>query len=85
MSRGPKSPAEYGAGFDDEQLEADGWAVGLGVWGPVEKAYANFVGGGELANSQLWSLRQAIRAELLEEIEQQDAARRDTKETDGGS
>ena len=65
----PVSPAEYGAGYpDDEALEAAGYAAGLDVWGPARKAYENFVGNGELANSQLWSLREAIRAELLSEF-----------------
>lgn len=65
----PRSPQEYGAGHpDDAALEADGWAAGLDVWGPVEKAYSNFVGDMTLANSQLWSLREAIRAELLAEL-----------------
>lgn len=64
----PVSPAEYGEGFTDEELEEEGYAAGLDVWGPVDKAYGNFLGDGALANSQLWSLRQAIRAELLEEL-----------------
>jgi hypothetical protein len=60
---GPISPQEYGDGMNDTELDEAGWAVGLDVWGPVEKAYADFVGGGTLANSQLWSLDQAIRAD----------------------
>lgn len=68
MSRGPVSPDEYGEGFlDDAALEEDGWAAGLDVWGPLEKAYSNFVGDDALANSQLWSLREAIRKEHAEE------------------
>jgi hypothetical protein len=74
VSRGPQSPDEYGEGMDDAQLEAEGWAAGLDVWGPVKKAYGNFVGDGTLANSQLWSLRQAIRAELLAEMSQPPAS-----------
>jgi hypothetical protein len=64
---GPRSPEQYGEGMDDEELEAAGWAAGLDVWGQVCKAYAQYVGNSTLANSQLWSLRQAIRAELLAE------------------
>jgi hypothetical protein len=68
MSRPPVSPQEYGEGFaDDAALETAGYAAGLDVWGPVKKAYANFVGDDALANSQLWSLREAIRAEVLAE------------------
>ena len=66
----PVSPAEYGSGYpDDEALEAAGYAAGLDVWGQVKKAYGNYLGDGDLANSQLWSLREAIRAELLSEQE----------------
>lgn len=68
MSRGPHGPEEYGDGFlNDAALEAAGWAAGLDVWGPLTKAYENFVGSGALANSQLWSLRAAIRREALDE------------------
>ncbi len=59
----PISPEEYGEGMDDAELEAAGWAVGLDVWGPVAKSYSNDLGSGSLANSQLWSLDQAIRAD----------------------
>lgn len=64
----PVSPEEYGEGMNDAELEAEGWAVGLDVWGPVEKAYGDFVSDSTLANSQLWSLRAAIRAEVLTEM-----------------
>jgi hypothetical protein len=68
MSR-PVSPEEYGEGMTDDQLEEEGWAAGLDVWGPVKKGYGWFLKGDDvLANSQLWSLRQAIRAELLAEL-----------------
>ncbi len=60
---GPVSPEEYGDGMDEAQLADEGKAVGLGVWGPVKKAYQQFVGDATLANSQLWSLEQAIRAD----------------------
>ena len=66
MSRGPVNPEEYGEGpADDEALEEAGYAAGLAVWGQVEKAYGNYLGDDALANSQLWSLREAIRAEAL--------------------
>lgn len=62
----PVSPAEYGGGPpDDEALEAAGYAAALDVWDQVSKAYANYVGDGELANAQLWSLRQAIRRQAI--------------------
>lgn len=64
---GPVSPQEYGEGQDDAELESAGYAAGLDVWDPLTKAYENFLGDGTLANSQLWSLREAIRAEVLEE------------------
>jgi hypothetical protein len=55
--------------MDDAQLEAAGWAAGLGVWDPLTKAYENALGDGTLANSQLWSLREAIRREAIDETE----------------
>lgn len=66
----PVSPQEYGDGQDDAGLEADGYAAGLDVWGPLTKAYENYLGDPTLANSQLWSLREAIRRELLEDLAQ---------------
>ncbi len=63
----PVSPAEYGEGMDDEALEEAGYAAGLDVWGPVSKAYGNWLGDGALANSQLWSLREAIAKEVTEQ------------------
>lgn len=70
MSRfGPTNPAEYGDGpLNDEQLVEDGWAAGLDVWEPVSKGYGDFVDDDGVANSQLWSLREAIRQELLDEL-----------------
>lgn len=64
----PIDPAQYGEGpATDAELEAEGWAAGLDVWEQVTKAYENYLGDGSLANSQLWSLRQAIRAEVTAE------------------
>ena len=70
MTRGPVPPAEYDAEHldSDEKLEAEGWAAGLDVWGQVSKAYDNYLGDGTLANAQLWSLREAIRAEYRAEL-----------------
>lgn len=64
----PESPEQYGEGMDDEQLAEAGWAVGLDVWEPATKAFERYVDDGTQANSQLWSLREAIRAEHLEEL-----------------
>lgn len=58
----------------DEKLEAAGWAAGLHVWEQMGKAYEHYLyyGGGDkpsgLDNAQMWSLRRAIRRELLEEL-----------------
>ena len=67
----PEDPAVHGGGWlgGDAELEEAGYATGLDVWYCVDKAYTDFLGGdGELANAQLWSLRQAIRAEHLREL-----------------
>ncbi|GGN39489.1 hypothetical protein FHR83_006710 [Actinoplanes campanulatus] len=62
---GPTQPE----GYDDEALEAEGWAIGLDVWLVVTGALARHYGGdAELANAQLWSLRRAIRAEVFDEL-----------------
>lgn len=67
---GPQPPAEYGGDYQtDEALQEDGYATGLDVWSCVEDAYSDFLGGdSELANVQLWSLREAVRAEYHAEI-----------------
>jgi hypothetical protein len=66
----PIPPAEYdGEHLDtDAKLEAEGWAAGLDVWEQVGKAYGNYLGDDTLANAQLWSLREAIRAEFRAEM-----------------
>jgi hypothetical protein len=67
----------------DDELQAAGWAVGLQVWGPVTKAYGNFVGDMTLANSQLYSLAQAIRAQALAEAgRRSDPERSDPERSD---
>lgn len=58
----------------DEKLEAAGWAAGLKVWEQMGKAYEWYLNTGRddtpscLDNAQMWSLRRAIRRELLEEL-----------------
>lgn len=78
---GPMNPAEYDEEREgpqnDHDLEEDGYAAGLDVWAQVEKAYVNYLGGENLlANCQLWSLREAIRAEYAAESGGRDAATR---------
>ncbi len=68
MNYGPTPPHEDDGGMTDAELDDNGWAYGLGVWGPVTKSYSNDLADGTLANSQLWSLRQAIRAEVFDEL-----------------
>jgi hypothetical protein len=67
----PIPPAEYdGEHLDtDEKLRAAGWAAGLDVWEQVGKAYTeHYLEDDTLGNAQLWSLREAIRAEYLAEL-----------------
>lgn len=74
MRGAPIPPAEYdGEHLDtDAKLEAAGWAAGLAVWEQVGKAYEWYLADNEegyaLGNAQLWSLREAIRAEHLAEL-----------------
>lgn len=65
---GPMDPEEYGETLSDDELEAAGYASGLDVWEPVIKAYEAVLNDPGLTNVQLWSLREAIRAELLDEL-----------------
>jgi hypothetical protein len=79
MRGAPVEPAEYDPEHPhtDETLEADGWATGLDVWEQVGKAYEWYGacdGDESLQNAQLWSLREAIRAELRTEMGAGDAA-----------
>jgi hypothetical protein len=70
----PIPPDEYDGEHlnTDEKLEAEGYAAGLDVWEQVGKAYEWYLNQGDeddtLGNAQLWSLREAIRAEHLEEL-----------------
>ncbi len=70
MTRGPIHPDEYDGEHlnTDDKLRAEGWAAGLAVWGQVEKAYGDYLGDDTLANAQLWSLREAVRAEYEAEL-----------------
>ncbi len=71
MRGAPIPPAKYdGEHLDtDEKLEEAGWAAGLDVWEQVGKGYSEwYLNDDTLGNAQLWSLRQAIRAELMEEL-----------------
>jgi hypothetical protein len=71
MRGAPVPPEQYDGEHlnTDEKLEAEGWAAGLDVWEQVGKAYEWYgPGDGALQNAQLWSLRQAIRAEYLAEL-----------------
>lgn len=70
---GPTEPSEYNEGtpgpLNDADLEAQGKAAGLDVWEPLTKAYIAWLDGhNNLANAQLWSLREAIRAEYAAEL-----------------
>jgi hypothetical protein len=71
MRSAPIPPDEYDGEHlnTDEKLEAEGWAAGLDVWEQVGKAYTeHYLGDSTLGNAQLWSLREAIRAEHLAEL-----------------
>jgi hypothetical protein len=71
MRGAPVPPAEYdGAHLDsDEKLQALGWAAGLDVWEQVGKGYSEwYLNDDTLGNAQLWSLREAVRAEHLAEL-----------------
>ena len=72
MRGAPVPPAEYdGAHLDsDEKLSDEGHAAGLDVWEQVGKGYCeHYLKDDILGNAQLWSLREAIRAEYLAELE----------------
>lgn len=64
----PVSPQQYGSGMNDAELRAAGWAAGLDVWGALDKAYGDVVGDGAVVNSQLWSLREAVRKQAIDEL-----------------
>jgi hypothetical protein len=70
MRGAPIHPDEYDGEHlnTDEKLREAGWAAGLDVWEQVSKAYGDQLSSGTLANAQLWSLREAICAEVRTEI-----------------
>jgi len=75
MRGAPIPPEEYDGEHlnTDEKLRAAGWAAGLDVWEQVGKGYSEwYLKDDTLGNAQLWSLRQAIRAELLAELADRD-------------
>ena len=65
----PVNPALDDWQWNEQRLEAEGFATGLDVWDQVSKAYENYLRDGDMANAQLWSLREAIRAQLRAEQE----------------
>lgn len=65
---GEPDTREYGGQDTDAALEEEGWAYGLDVWSVLQDVYGRAVADSEVANAQLWSLREAVRAELLAEI-----------------
>lgn len=68
----PVHPNDYdGEHFNtDDKLQAAGYAAGLDIWEQVGKAYCeHYLGNDTLGNAQLWSLREAIRAEMRAEID----------------
>jgi hypothetical protein len=71
---GPIRPDDYDGEHlnTDEKLEEEGWAAGLNVWGVLDKVLGDALSDDTVANAQLWSLRQAVRAELLKELVQPD-------------
>lgn len=81
MRGAPVDPDKYDGEHlnTDAKLEAAGWAAGLDVWGTMGKAYEWFLADNEegdtLANAQMWSLRQAIRAEYRAELDADPEAR----------
>lgn len=76
MRGAPVDPAEYDEFTEpltDEILENAGYATGLHVWEQMGKAYEWYLSNNQdvpdgLDNAQMWSLRQAIRAEALAEL-----------------
>lgn len=70
----PSDYAEAGAPvLDDAALKELGYAHGLDVWEQVGKAYEWYLSNapdapGGLDNAQMWSLREAIRQELRDEL-----------------
>lgn len=87
MSRGPRPPAEYNHEhpYTDETLEAEGWATGLDVWETVGNGCGDYVGDYAVANAQLWSLYQAIREQVADELDEHATRMRAEYRTSGVS
>ena len=77
MRGAPVPPQEYAEVgepvLDDAALKELGYAYGLGVWEQMGKAYEWYLSHNAdapsgLDNAQMWSLREAIRQELRDEI-----------------
>lgn len=71
MRGAPIHPNEYDGEHlnTDEKIEAEGYAAGLDVWEQVGKGYGeHYLGDDTLGNAQLWSLRKAIRRQLVDEL-----------------
>lgn len=71
MRSAPIPPEQYDGEHlnTDDKLRAHGWAAGLDVWEQVGKGYTEYyLKDDTLGNAQLWSLREAIRAEHLAEL-----------------
>lgn len=71
MRGAPIHPDEYDGEHlnSDAKIEAEGYAAGLDVWEQVGKGYSEwYLEDDTLGNAQLWSLRKAIRRELIEEL-----------------
>lgn len=71
---GPVKPedmadAQFNPIWDDDLLEIRGYLTGLSVWAEVKQAMADREHQDHhLVNGMLWSLREAVRNELLEEL-----------------
>ncbi len=67
---GPVHPDEYDGEHlsSDAKLREEGWAAGLDVWGVLDKTHSDALADGTVANAQLWSLQQAVRAQTLAEV-----------------
>jgi hypothetical protein len=70
VAGGPIYPDAYDGEHlnTDEKLRAAGWAAGLDVWSVLDKTHGDALSDGTVANAQLWSLREAVRAELMAEV-----------------
>lgn len=72
MSHRPYDPArdpDSGwSGDIDAALKEQGWAAGLDVWDAIGKYWEQELDEGGVGTAQLWSLREAVRAEYAAEL-----------------